>query len=67
MDLEKQRTRNREINGYCFDKKGNFSSKKLYIMDLYGTRDIINNNIKNYFFYNNKNDKSSIKNKNIKD
>ena len=67
MDLEKQRTRNREINGYCFDKKGNFSSKKLYIMDLYGTRDIINNNIKNYFFYNNKNDKSSIKNKSIKD
>ena len=29
IDLERSRTRNKEINGYCVDKKGNFSSKKL--------------------------------------
>ena len=47
IDLERSRTRNKEINGYCVDKKGIFSAKKLYILDFYGTRDIINNSVKN--------------------
>ena len=50
FDLEKQRNRNREIEGYCCDKKGNLSSRKLYILDTYGTRNIINNSVKKYFF-----------------
>ena len=63
-ELEKKRTRNREINGYCFDKKGIFSSKKLYVLDFYGTKDVINNSYKKYIFSSNDN---NILNKSIKE
>ena len=63
-DLERKRTRNTEIKGYCFDKNGNFSSKKLYVLDFYGTKDIINNSNKDYIFSSNDN---NILNKSIKE
>lgn len=64
IDLERSRTRNKEINGYCVDKKGIFSAKKLYILDFYGTRDIINNSIKNLNLTKNDN---NLNNKSIKE
>ena len=60
IDLEKQRTRNKEIKGYCYDKQGNFSSRKLYILDLYRSRDVINNSNKKYFLPKNENKKNNI-------
>ena len=70
--LETQRTRNKEIKGYCCDNKGNISSRKLYILDTYGTRDIINNSKKKYLFYNQNNNENNLYNntcynKNIKE
>ena len=69
-DLEKQRTRNKVLRGYCFDKKGNISSRKLYMLDLYGSRDVINNSDKKIFYskknYKNNNN-NNIRNKSIKD
>ena len=50
MDLEGRRSRYKDINGYCLDKKGNFSASKLYILDIYGSRDILNNSNKGYLF-----------------
>jgi hypothetical protein len=50
MDLEGRRSRYNDINGYCLDKKGHFSASKLYILDIYGSRDILNNNNKSYLF-----------------
>ena len=66
FDLEKQRTRNKVIRGYCFDKKGNFSSRQLYMLDLYGSVDVISNSKKKYF-YSKKNINNNIRNRSIKD
>lgn len=49
FELEKNRTRNMNLRQYCYDKNGNFSSKKLYLFDLSGKRDIFINNIKNLY------------------
>ena len=68
FDLEKQRTRNKVIRGYCFDKKGNFSSRQLYMLDLYGSVDVISNSKKKYFYLKkNNNNNNNIRNKSIKD
>ena len=68
FDLEKQRTRNKVIRGYCFDKKGNFSSRQLYMLDLYGSVDVISNSKKKYFYSKkNNNNNNNIRNKSIKD
>ena len=72
VGLETQRTRNKEIKGYCCDNKGNISSRKLYILDTYGTRDIINNSKKKYLFYNQNDNENNLYNntcynKNIKE
>ena len=49
FELEKNRTRNMNLRQCCCDKNGNFSSKKLYLFDLSGKRDIFINNIKNLY------------------
>ena len=68
FDLEKQRTRNKVIRGYCYDKKGNFSSRQLYMLDLYGSVDVISNSKKKYFYLKkNNNNNNNICNKSIKD
>ena len=68
FDLEKQRTRNKVIRGYCYDKKGNFSSRQLYMLDLYGSVDVISNSKKKYFYLKkNNNNNNNIRNKSIKD
>ena len=50
FELEGQRSRYNDVKDYCLDKKGNFSSRKLYILDIYGTRDILNYDNKSYLF-----------------
>ncbi len=68
FDLEKQRTRNKVIMEYCYDKKGNFSSRQLYMLDLYGSVDVISNSKKKYFYLKkNNNNNNNIRNKSIKD
>ena len=68
FDLEKQRTRNKVIRGYCYDKKENFSSRQLYMLDLYGSVDVISNSKKKYFYSKkNNNNNNNIRNKSIKD
>ena len=66
FDLEKQRTRNKVIRGYCYDKKGNFSSRQLYMLDLYGSVDVISNSKKKYFYLKKNNNNNNIRNKSIK-
>ena len=48
FELEGQRSRYNDVKDYCLDKKGNFSSRKLYVLDIYGTRDILNYDNKSY-------------------
>ena len=50
FELEGQRSRYNDVKDYCLDKKGNFSSRKLYLLDLYGSRDILNYENKSYLF-----------------
>ena len=67
FDLEKQRTRNKVIRGYCYDKKGNFSSRQLYMLDLYGSVDVISNSKKKYFYSKKNINNNNIRNRSIKD
>ena len=50
FELEGQRSRYNDVKDYCLDKKGNFSSRKLYVLDIYGSRDILNYDNKSYLF-----------------
>ena len=56
QELEIQRKRNKTIKDNCYDKKGNFSCKRRYILEFYGMdklnntfdyNDLDNNNINN--------------------
>ena len=67
FDLEKKRTRNKVIRGYCYDKKGNFSSRQLYMLDLYGSVDVISNSKKKYFYSKKNINNNNIRNRSIKD
>ena len=50
FELEGQRSRYKDVKEFCIDKKGHLSSRKLYVLDIYGPRDILNNNNKSYLF-----------------